>query len=277
MKHNHLERNVVEAIEAVIAELYKESPEFNKVLKDDIFSLLETIENVNVCYFPIENHDVNGMHIERTVNGRKEDFVYINSANAIEKQVYCAAHEYGHMLNVPEKVKSILDACSAADEDIINRFAAELLMPKDIFKNKMKSRLCDMGYTDAVVSIKTTDLIRLIVYLMNEFMTPFKAIVLRMEELKEISAQVMEYLEDFEEENRKVIQNIIQEGKYMKLNQPNQRKAMGKLVEYLRSAEEMGLLNEHKIRTIRNCFDISENDIVFEKQQKEKMIEITLK
>lgn len=275
MKHNHLEKNVVEAIECVIEELYHESPEFNKVLKDDIFSLLETIEGVTVCYYPNENHDVNGMHIKRTVAGIKEDFVFINSANTIEKQVYSAAHEYGHMLDVPTRVRNILGNCNAEDEDIINRFAAELLMPKEIFKNKMKVKLYDMGYQEETVSIKTTDLIRLIVYLMNEFMTPFKAVVLRMEELQEISDMVMMYLDDFEEENPGVINKVIKEGKYMKLNQPNRRKAMGKLVEYLRIAEEKELFSKNKIKEIRKDFDISNTDIKI--GEKQEMIEITLK
>lgn len=275
MKHNHLEKNVVEAIECVIEELYHKSPEFNKVIKDDIFSLLETIECVTVCYYPNENHDVNGMHIKRTVDGKKEDFVFINSANAIEKQVYSAAHEYGHMLDVPTRVRNILGNCNAEDEDIINRFAAELLMPKEIFKNKMKVKLYDMGYQEETVSIKTTDLIRLIVYLMNEFMTPFKAVVLRMEELQEISDMVMMYLDDFEEENPGVINKVIKEGKYMKLNQPNRRKAMGKLVEYLRIAEEKELFSKNKIKEIRKDFDISNTDIKI--GEKQEMVEITLK
>lgn len=56
----------------------------------------------------------------------------INTNNTIEKQVYIAAHELGHVWKIDEKVLAKCDG-NIDSEAIINRFAAELLMPAELF------------------------------------------------------------------------------------------------------------------------------------------------
>ena len=67
--------------------------------------------------------------------GNENTFVYINTAQTIEKQVFTAAHELGHIWGIDELISSSSTTMSSFDgkEKITNRFAAELLMPEQIF------------------------------------------------------------------------------------------------------------------------------------------------
>ena len=68
---------------------YKESFP-NLIIRDDIFGLLES--NAIVVYYPLEDKEIDGFNVVRMLNGKKVNFVYINTARELIKQVFTAAH-----------------------------------------------------------------------------------------------------------------------------------------------------------------------------------------
>ena len=130
---------VVELIPPVIVELKKEYAFSNDAIKDGIFRLLE--KHCTVVYYPLNNEKTRGFHVKRFVKDRREDFVFINTANPVSEQIFGAAHELGHVWEVANKIlKEMPGQSFTPDEEeiVINRFAAELLMPQDIFRHITK-------------------------------------------------------------------------------------------------------------------------------------------
>ena len=72
----------------------------DNLLRDEIFSVLE--QYCTVLYYPQENEENDGCHIKRLVNDKIVNFVFINTHKSIEKQVFTAAHELGHILNLSD-------------------------------------------------------------------------------------------------------------------------------------------------------------------------------
>ena len=108
----------------------------NVAIRDNIFGILE--DNCTVIYYPLENEKNRGFHIKRIVKNELEDFVYINTAKPIAEQIFAAAHEFGHIFEVSDKVWKMMEysgfPTEEDEENITNRFAAELLMPAEVFK-----------------------------------------------------------------------------------------------------------------------------------------------
>ena len=107
----------------------------NKLLRNDVLKLLD--EYCTIVFYPLADHINNGFHTEiPDKNGVDQHFVFINTSQTVDKQVFTAAHELGHIWGVDTFV---CDHCNIPKEDdatrekIINRFAAELLMPKEYF------------------------------------------------------------------------------------------------------------------------------------------------
>lgn len=127
---------IVEQIPTVIEKVRTDYVLNNMIIKDDIFGILE--KHCTVVYYPIENEISCGFHTKRFVKNKLEDFVYINTAKTIAEQVFAAAHELGHVWGVATQVwelsgeHGVLE--STIEERIINRFAAELLMPTKEFR-----------------------------------------------------------------------------------------------------------------------------------------------
>ncbi|MDE7198694.1 MAG: ImmA/IrrE family metallo-endopeptidase [Lachnospiraceae bacterium] len=76
--------------------------------------------------------DLDGLSTEKVIGGRLETIVYINSAKSKEKQNFCAAHELGHRHKLDIQIKDAFPddiITNSMIEDVMNRFAAELMMP----------------------------------------------------------------------------------------------------------------------------------------------------
>lgn len=246
-------------IKEEVALIRKEQNIINAIIRNDIFSILE--ERCTVLYYPLEEEEANGIHVQRNVNGVPKDFVYINTGNPIEKQVYTAAHELGHVWKVDERVKSKLNH-DANEEQIINRFAAELLIPEQLFIKSMQNKIQDMNADENNVSFEV--IMNLIVYLMDIFMVPFKAIVYRMEELDVIDVETNSKLIYIDKKKSQIVQMFVQKGQYLNLNQIKKKKAMGKLGEMLEKAEDKKIYSEEKIANIRNQFGIIKDEEEYE-------------
>ena len=98
----------------------------NFLLREDVLDLLD--KYCTVVYYPLLGEENNGFRLKEVplADGTLRDFVFINTAQAMEKQLFTAAHELGHIWNVDEFVIGDLAIQDSYDlrEHIINRFAA---------------------------------------------------------------------------------------------------------------------------------------------------------
>lgn len=66
-----------------------------------------------------QRHD--GCHVKCLVNNEIVNFVFINTHKSIEKQVFTATHELGHILDLSEYLKkNCLDFTPEMDEIAMN-------------------------------------------------------------------------------------------------------------------------------------------------------------
>ena len=155
----------------------------NQLLRDDVLALLG--EFCTVVYYPLENESNNGFHVNIPCgNGDRQDFVFINTAQAMEKQIFTAAHELGHIWKVDEELLPQVNLENSIEnhELIINRFAAALLIPEENFEEVLSVEFRKLANPDHTISL--LNMYKLIVILMNHFFVPMKAVVLRLRELR---------------------------------------------------------------------------------------------
>ncbi len=255
-----LSKAVVEKIiELTDAEL-KEHGIVNEIVRDDVFSVLDS--HCIILYYPLPEDDINGYHINRMINDKPQEFVFINTANTTEKQVFAAAHELGHVLKVDEKIIKEFDLNSSTEisEKIINRFAAELLMPEKIFVDKADNILKTLNVKD---KISIGNMVYLIVCLMNEFLVEFEAIVRRFNELKKISDASRDLLlklkniPDFYDE----ITSLAKASNFTRLFIKSNNRSIKNLKELVDKANEKQTLTETKIKSILKTFEIKQVEI----------------
>lgn len=246
--------NVVKLIPVVIKSLKEEYVFPNEVIKDGIFKLLE--KHCTVVYYPLKNEKNRGFHIKRFVKDKREDFVYINTEKTLAEQVFAAAHELGHVWNVVEKIHEHMpeESFDSDDEElIINRFAAELLMPAEIFRRSFYMHLKEIEPNSQ--SIKLENLIRIVVMQMNDFMVPFEAVRRRFVETEIMSEQVAEVMD----KNKNVILKLVElfaKDQNTLLDSATRKKTIPGLRGMLEKIEKEHLLDEYSICKIKKDFDI---------------------
>ncbi len=238
-------------------------------IRDKVLNLLDTL--CIVVYFPLENEDNNGFHITDMPfsNGVKQNFVYINTAQTMEKQVFTAAHELGHIWRVEkldfEMAELQLDE-KEMKELIINRFAATLLMPEELVHEKWNcefGRLCEK---DGKLTI--FNLLKIIVLIMDFFFVPMKAVVLRLLELDIIdkdTANLMLGNDDITESDiNYAVQKLISALGFVQFKNPTYKKWIDGFEEKLDKADKENILNKNKINNLRKLFDFKDSNIISE-------------
>ena len=245
---------VVDLIPSVIMSLKEEYAFKNAVIKDGIFKLLE--KHCTVVYYPLQNEKNRGFHIKRFVKDAREDFVYINTAKPLAEQVFTAAHELGHVWNIVQKIQERMPGESFDGEDeeiLINRFAAELLMPADEFRRSFYMHLKEMEPNSQ--AIKLENLIKITVLQMNDFMVPYEAVRRRFVETQIMSEQVAKVMD----KNKKVILKLIEvfsQDQNTLLDSVTEKKAIPGLRAMLDKIEKEKLLDEYSICAIKKDFDM---------------------
>lgn len=132
-----------DVIQSKFKQLEAEGLFFNEILREDIFNILD--HYCTVVYFPLPDDEENdGFHVTMPVDYKlseeSEHFVFLNTSKTIEKQIFVAAHELGHIwvsedLIWTDTLERILPKNPENLDIIMNRFAAELLMPSKHFRN----------------------------------------------------------------------------------------------------------------------------------------------
>lgn len=178
---NFEEDDIIE-IKKNVAYFLKEKDCVNKIIKDDIFKLLE--KECKVLYYPIEDDEICAFY--RNVDETK--FVFINTAIPFEKQVFAAAHELAHVWGIAGDASEVLQSIAVQDytdgqykeqtrkskvEDKANRFAAEFLVEEQLLLKELSER-----------NVRKNDVeLNTFVELMDVFLVPYKTIVMRLYEI----------------------------------------------------------------------------------------------
>ncbi len=229
----------------------------------EIFSVLE--QKCTVIYYPLDD-DNDGFHVEKPINGEMMDFVYINTSKSYYKQVFAAAHEFGHILKVDEVISKILDRDfdDELKEAIINRFASEIMMPESVFAKHLITKLLQFdnekvtkNEKGASVELGEENTVRLIANLMLKFSLPYDAIVIRMFELGYLCLENAESLLESKFDLTEKVEQCIKEGGGSNFDSFHDRKFIAGLAELLNDIEEKGVIRKEKIESIREQFAIS--------------------
>ena len=128
----------------------------NVIIRGDVLQVLNRY--CTVIYYPLDGERNNGFHISDIpdIKGKKQHFVFINTAQSIEKQVFTAAHELCHVWNIEKRVIEKLgididklnnQGFNSMEERIANRFAAELLMPEAEFRAQFEHEINELQMT----------------------------------------------------------------------------------------------------------------------------------
>lgn len=246
-------------IEKVIQEIVSEIKDTciiqNTAIRDNIFSILE--DNCTVIYYPLENEKNRGFHIKKIVKNRLEDFVYINTAKPIAEQIFAAAHEFGHIFEVSAKVWKRMEYSGTPtekeEEDITNRFAAELLMPADAFQKVFRVHMKEAGIKNG--KVKVEDLICVIVMQMNAFMVPYEAVRRRLVETGLIQQSIADFLESKEEEILHLV-DLLTKYQNSYLDKGTGRKTISGIRELIEVAETRENIDNFLVKRIKRDLEI---------------------
>lgn len=173
--------------------------------------------------------DLDGVSTEKVINGKLETVVYINSAKNKEKQNICAAHELGHRYKLDKLIRDAFPDdvyTPSIVEDIMNRFAAELMMPFNAFKKRAEVLYNDcFERHESQRRLFLKRLLQSIVELMDFYYVPYKAVVRRLQEVDIIPDWLCKYLLDFEESEsgKSIVHMIIEERGITRLRVPDRK------------------------------------------------------
>lgn len=243
-------KEVVNVIQEFVSTKRQENDIVNKIIRDDVFAILE--KQCVVLYYPLSDDKVEGCHIIKPLGNGVEQFVFINTTKEVQEQTWTAAHELGHVWEVDSYVKHMLNRYDLNSEDLVNRFAAELLLPQEIFHEELRKRLIEYGYKGP--KMQEDIMVRLVTYLMNYFCTPYKAIIRRFIELDYIDEDAEEtFLKGFEGQ-RSLYDRLIIENQYTRLGTVNRACSIEAVEQDINLLEQNGIFSDKKIDRLRKMF-----------------------
>lgn len=248
-------KGIDKVIQGIVSDINEKCIIKNVAIRDNIFSILE--DNCTVIYYPLENEKNRGFHIKRIVKNELEDFVYINTAKPIAEQIFTAAHELGHIFEVSESVWKLMGYSGSPtqedEENITNRFAAELLMPADVFKEFFLVHMKELGIRNG--KVKVDDLVRVIVMQMNAFMVPYEAVRRRLVEIGLIQQSVADFLESKEKEILHLVDLLTQyQNSY--LEKGTGRKTISGIRKLIEEAEMREDVDDFLVKRIKKDLEI---------------------
>lgn len=235
-----------------------------------VFDLLR--KKSTIVFYPLEEEDNDAFLLEKMPSySGVINFVYINTAKTIEKQVFAAAHELGHLLDISNNI-NCEEKQDDSNERIVNRFAAELLMPEDLFKKEFVKATYKYVSNN---SITLEVLLKVIVKLMNTFSVPYDAVVLRIGEIGVISESDLRTIYEGSENLSRTtidefIKKLISSERYENLQIRTFKKDIEGLDELLKKAEKIDGISANLIKRLRKRYDIP-SDVVMKSIINEKL------
>ena len=248
-------KEIDKAIQEIISDIKDECIIKNVAIRDNIFDILEG--KCTVIYYPLEGEKNRGFHIKKIVKNELEDFVYINTAKSIAEQIFAAAHEFGHIFEVSKKVWNIMKysgfPTEEEEENITNRFAAELLMPAEVFKQSFLGYMEELGIKSG--RVKVGDLVRVMVLQMNAFMVPYEAVRRRLVEIGLMQQSAADFLETKEEEILHLVKLLTQyQNSY--LERETGKKTISGIRELIEEAETRENIEDFLVKRIKRDLEI---------------------
>lgn len=236
-----MEREIVKQIQKLCEATKSRMNITDTVIRDDVFELLQA-SDCTVLYYPLPDEAESGdkgcagCHIEKLVNDKIKQFVFINTSNTRERQAFSAAHELGHILRIDQWIYKEFPSCrdTVSEEEIINRFAAELLMPEQEFYDVLDDRLKEIGYNGKSIAAK--QLVEISAYMMYYFFVPYKSVVKRYFELGRLKEKDLYQLYKYNESE--FLREIIKVKQYTRLLIVNEEKSMDNLQAILLKADK---------------------------------------
>ena len=195
----------------------------------------------------------------RSMQGKMEQFVFINTTKAVQEQTWTAAHELGHVWQVDHYVKEKLNQYDLDSEQLVNRFAAELLLPQNIFEMELKAKLKEFGYVGTVMSAEM--MVRLVTYLMNYFCTPYKAVIRRFIELDYIRENAEQHFLNGFEKEMDLYKRLIIENQYTRLEMANKAYSMRNVEKDINILEKNEVYSKKKIARLRELFHLEHTEV----------------
>ena len=139
------------------------------------------------------------------------------------------------------------------EENITNRFAAELLMPAEVFKQFFLVHMEELGIKSGTV--KVDDLVRVMVMQMNAFMVPYEAVRRRLVEIGLMQQSAADFLESKEEEILRLVELLTQyQNSYMEKG--TGRKTISGIIELIEAAETRKNIDDFLVKRIKRTLEI---------------------
>ena len=244
----------------------------NPILKEDVFDILDQF--CTVIYFPLENEENDGFNISLPVSynkSQRENFVFINTEKHLDKQVFAAGHELGHIWKVADCIwdnseDEPLPRTAENEEAAMNRFAAELLMPKGVFRRIAEEQFSN--YLHSQKGVKWTDAVRVIANLMNEFCVPKQAVIRRLYEVRYAKEEVCSELwmgpahiptEEYQEMLKQTLRVYIEQGGYTRLTNRTKKKWIKGFPELLEKLKDSDSYSKEKVDFLKDEFDLKQD------------------
>lgn len=248
---------IAQTIRRFIAEVREKKHIVNEVIRDDVFAILK--EECLVLFYALEDSGVEGCHMIKPVNEEMKQFVFINTTKAVQEQTWTAAHELGHVWQIDSYIKEKTGLYDLDSEKLVNRFAAELLLPEAIFRRVLTDKLAEYEFQGS--KLTGSMMVRLVTYLMNYFCTPYKAIIRRFSELGYIRKDAeQQYLEGFSSQEE-LYRYLIRENQYTRLETVNRAYSMENIEQDIRLLEKHEVYSDKKIARLREMFHLRWIDI----------------
>ena len=278
-----LTKQDIRKIREDIVRLRNEKNIVNQDIQDDVFTLIE--KECKVFYYPINDQELWAFyHKEEPEDGRSRKFVFINTNLPYEKQIFAAAHELAHIWNVsadePETLVTSADEDSpirldeadsvtpSKDEDIANRFAAELLMAEKTVRDLYHR--CVEGKTKYP---KEVQLISLVLCLMDYYLVPYKMTVLRLEELGLITSEEEEALLSVPREGENSIGQLQKRlGLCERNNEITRTKEFADFINLAIQDYQKQLITFAKLRQSLSIFDLTPESMGITEEKKQEFL-----
>lgn len=243
----------IDIIKRKAEEVIEEYSHPEEPIRDDIFKILRS-KGVLIFYPLRDEKDLDGFHVDRVMDGRITPFVYINSANYIDKCIFCAAHELGHINAIENDIIKEYPDEKINDEQcdgIMNRFAAELLMPESKIKKEIGNFIESITKNNKKLDdITDQDIVKLLIRLMDYFFVPYKSVVKRLYEVGFLTKRGKEHYIEYD---AAVIELFISEGNYIRPRQITELRQMDNLEDIVRKTQKRTSVSEMRIKQL--CVD----------------------
>lgn len=248
-----VDKRTVKLIQEFIECQRTEKKIINYVIRDDVFSLLQ--KECKVLYYSLED-SIEGCHVVKPVNGKMQQFVFINTSKVVQEQVWTAAHELGHVWGVDKYVRDRQKDCKESVEKLVGRFMAEFLMPERIIEEEICKKLKEYQYSGTQISVDM--MIDLVAYLMNYFCVPFKSIILRFIELGHVKEHDQEKFLVYANSER--LSKKIQENQYTRLDKKAEVYSIENIQRDIEIIEKKELFKESKLKKVRELFHLNSEE-----------------